>query len=85
MQITHHNIMVWDLDLHAIAIKRCFGMLQPRMRCLMIGLLLTGTKQKIEDSSYINNGVFIWQIINVWYNILVIQKNIYVETQQYNI
>ena len=59
MQITHHNIMVWDLELHTIAIKRCFGMLQPRMRYLMLGLLLTGTKQKIEDSSYINNGVFI--------------------------
>ena len=32
--ITRHNI-AYDLELHAIVIKRCFGVRQPHMQCFI--------------------------------------------------
>ena len=32
-RLSHAIIMACDLELHAIAIKRCFGMRKPPMRC----------------------------------------------------
>ena len=33
--ITCHNIVVCDLESHAIAIKHCFGMRQPHVWCFL--------------------------------------------------
>ena len=41
MLITHHNIMACNLELHAIAIKPCFGIQQPHVRCFQ---KITGLK-----------------------------------------
>ena len=52
MLVTHHSIMVGDLESHAKTIKRCFDKRQPHMQCFLYFFFPCKQKQKTPQRAY---------------------------------